>query len=169
MKRALIILFVVLVLVVAVSGLILRDYNELDMERSDIAARWAQLDKDMKGRANLSLDSVPNLDQKALNEVAGARAALLEARSKEDEMAANSRLTSALTSLQQSSANQQVQDRLADAAQNIAEDGTDYNDAIQRYNTDLQLFPKNITAALFRFQRDDRYFRTPDLEKKLSR
>ena len=31
---------------------------------------------------------------------------------------------------------------------------------MQRYNTDLELFPKNLAAALFGFERNDQYFMT---------
>jgi len=31
---------------------------------------------------------------------------------------------------------------------------------MQKYNTDIDLFPNNIAAALFGFQKNDAYFRT---------
>jgi len=33
-----------------------------------------------------------------------------------------------------------------------------YNEAVQRYNTDIELFPKNIAASMFGFQRENAYF-----------
>lgn len=38
-----------------------------------------------------------------------------------------------------------------------------YNDAIQRYNTAIELFPANIVAALAGFRRVDAYFPVPPL------
>ena len=41
-----------------------------------------------------------------------------------------------------------------------------YNDTVQKYNTDIELFPKNIAASLFGFQREEAYFKTePDARK----
>jgi LemA protein len=31
---------------------------------------------------------------------------------------------------------------------------------VQRYNTDIELFPNNIAASMFGFQRNDAYFKT---------
>ena len=33
-----------------------------------------------------------------------------------------------------------------------------YNETVQTYNTDIELFPKNIAASLFGFKREDAYF-----------
>ena len=30
---------------------------------------------------------------------------------------------------------------------------------MQKYNTDIELFPKNIAASMFGFQREDAYFK----------
>ena len=38
--------------------------------------------------------------------------------------------------------------------------------AIQRYNTDIELFPKNIAASLFGFQREDAYFKADTAAKE---
>lgn len=140
-------LFVVAVVaaLVALSAVLLRDHNQLDVERHDIEARWDQLDRDMKQRASL----VPDLpDSKAL----------LAAKTRQDEMAANYRLSSAIRMLQR----RKMSDDLAHAQQSFATDRTEYNDAIEKYNTDLELFPKNMVAAIFGFKRDDLYVRSPE-------
>jgi LemA protein len=31
---------------------------------------------------------------------------------------------------------------------------------VQKYNTDIELFPNNIAASMFGFQRNDAYFKT---------
>jgi LemA protein len=48
----------------------------------------------------------------------------------------------------------------------IAVSRRDYNEAIRKYNTDVELFPKNITASLFGFQRDNDYFKATPEERK---
>lgn len=157
---------------VAASGKLMGAYQQLTVEQSDIQARWKQLDKDMKVRA----DMVPRLENSAAvarqsslkAEIENSRTALSAASTKQDKMRANAKLSSAVdrTIAVSPDLDQRLLDDLADAEQTIANDKKDYNDAIQKYNTDLQLFPKNLVASLFHFQRDDDYFRTPENENK---
>ena len=57
MKGALIVLVVLIVGAVIIIGPLISSRNELVTERNDIDARWAQVDNDMKRRADL----IPNL------------------------------------------------------------------------------------------------------------
>ena len=52
-----------------------------------------------------------------------------------------------------------LQDELAGTENRIAVERRRYNETVQRYNTDIELFPKNIAASLFGFQRNDAYFK----------
>jgi len=179
MRRALIALILVVIVLTAVSGIILRDYKQLSLERHDIDVRWDQLDKDMKARANLvaslmqPVKAYDRQEQGVLSELAKASAALLASQTKQDEMAANGRLNSALARVFAArdhagrlASDQTLQDDLADAEQNIANDRADYNEAIQKYNTEILLFPQNVTAAAFHFRRDNAYFQTPEESNK---
>ena len=60
-----------------------------------------------------------------------------------------------------------LQDELTGTENRIAVSRRDYNLAIQKYNTDVELFPKNLAASVFGFRRDDAYFKTTDEEKKV--
>jgi LemA protein len=60
-----------------------------------------------------------------------------------------------------------LQDELAGTENRIAVSRRDYNEAIRQYNTDVELFPRNIAAALFGFRRDDAYFKATEEEKKV--
>jgi LemA protein len=109
--------------------------------------------------------------------VANARAALLGAHSKQDEIAANNQLSGAIGRLlvlqenyPQLKSNEnflRLQDELSRTENRIAVSRRDYNEAIKKYNTDVQLFPNNIAASIFGFQRDDAYFKTTEAEKKV--
>jgi LemA protein len=59
-----------------------------------------------------------------------------------------------------------LQDELAGAENRIAIARKDYNEAVQKYNTNIELFPKSIAASLFGYHRNDAYFKTTDEEKK---
>jgi LemA protein len=183
MKRGLIVLGVVVVLLVMVGSRLMASRNQLVTEKNDIDARWAQVDNDMKRRADL----IPNLvetvkgyakqEQTVIGEVANARAALLGAKSRTDEMAANNQLGGAIgrllvlrESYPELKSNEnflRLQDELAGTENRIAVDRRDYNEAIRKYNTDVELFPTNIAASIFGFHRDDAYFKTTEEEKKV--
>jgi LemA protein len=183
MKGALVIVVVVVLAVLIFGGQLMGERNQLVTEKNEIDARWAQVDNDMKRRADL----IPNLvetvkgyakqEQTVIGEVANARAALLGARSRQDEIAANNQLSGAIGRLlvlqenyPQLKSNEnflRLQDELAGTENRIAVDRRDYNEAIKRYNTDVELFPKNIAASIFGFRRDDAYFKTTEEEKKV--
>jgi LemA protein len=53
-----------------------------------------------------------------------------------------------------------LQDELAGTENRIAVERRKYNETVQRYNTDIELFPNNIAASMFHFERNDAYFKT---------
>lgn len=183
MKGALIVLAVVVLIVIIFGGQLMGERNQFVTERNDIDARWAQVDNDMKRRADL----IPNLvetvkgyakqEQTVIGEVANARAALLGAHTKQDEMNANNQLSGAIGRLlvlqenyPQLKSNEnflRLQDELAGTENRIAVDRRDYNEAIKKYNIDVELFPKNVAASLFGYHKDDAYFQTTAQEKQV--
>ncbi len=183
MKGGVLVLIVVVLGVLIFGGQLMSGRNTLVTEKNDIDARCAQVDNDMKRRADL----IPNLvetvkgfakqEQTVIGEVTSARAALLGAHSKQDEINANSQLSGSLGRLlvlqenyPQLKSNEnflRLQDELAGTENRIAVSRRDYNEAIRKYNTDVELFPRNIAASLFGFRRDDAYFKTTEEEKKV--
>jgi LemA protein len=183
MKGGLLIVGVVVIVAVIFSGQLMGSRNQLVTEKNDIDARWAQVENDMKRRSDL----IPNLvetvkgyakqEQTVIGEIANARAALAGARTKEDAINANNQLSGALGRLlvitenyPQLKSNEnflRLQDELSGTENRIAVDRRDYNEAIKKYNTDVELFPRNIAASLFGFHRDDAYFKTTEEERKV--
>jgi LemA protein len=176
MKVALIVLAVVVVLALLFGGKLVGTRNELVTQRNAIEGAWAQVDVALQRRADL----VPNLvetvkgfakqEQAVIGRVADARAALLGARTPAEKIQANSQLDSALGRLLVLSeqypdlkSNQnflRLQDELAGTENRIAVERRKYNETVQAYNTNIELFPNNIAAALFGFARNDAYFKT---------
>jgi LemA protein len=183
MKGALLVLGVIVIAGLVIGGELMSSRNELVTEKNDIEGKWAQVDNDMKRRADL----IPNLvetvkgfakqEQTVIGEVTNARAALLGAQNRQGEIQANGQLGNALGRLlvlqenyPQLKSNEnflRLQDELAGTENRIAVSRRDYNEAIKRYNTDVDLFPKNIAASIFGFQRDDAYFKTSEEDKKV--
>ena len=183
MKGGAIIVLVLIVAALIFGGQLISGRNTLVTQRNQIDAKWAQVDNDMKRRADL----IPNLvetvkgfakqEPTVIGEVTNARAALLGARTRQEEINANTQLSGALGRLlvlqenyPQLKSNEnflRLQDELAGTENRIAVSRRDYNEAIRQYNTDVELFPRNIVASLFGFKKDDAYFKTTEEEKKV--
>src|SRR3974377_1962941 len=174
MKGGLIILVVLIVAALIFGGQLISGRNALVTQRNQIDAKWAQVDNDLKRRADL----IPNLvetvkgfakqEQTVIAEVTNARAALLGARTRQEEINANTQLSGALGRLlvlqenyPQLRSNEnflRLQDELAGTENRIAVERKRYNDTLQDYNTYVQQFPNNIFARWAGFQRNDAYF-----------
>jgi len=176
MKIFLIIVGVLLVLGLIAGSQAKGTYNDLVAKREAINGQWAQVDVALQRRADL----IPNLvetvrgfakqEKEIMEAVANARAALLGARTPQEKIEANGRLDGALgrlllivenyPNLKSNENFMRLQDELAGTENRIAVERRRYNELIQAYNTTLSLFPNNLFAALFGFQRNDAYFQT---------
>ncbi|MBZ5610253.1 MAG: LemA family protein [Acidobacteriia bacterium] len=176
MKIGIIIIAVVLLGALGVFGWAMGARNTLVTEREAVNAAWSQVDVALERRADL----IPNLvetvkgfakqEQTVIKEVTDARAALGGARTPQEKIQANSQLDGALSRLlvvvenyPQLKSNEnflRLQDELAGTENRIAVERRKYNETVQKYNTDIALFPNNIAASLFNFQRNDAYFKT---------
>ena len=176
MKIALGILAVLLVLGIGCGGKLVSIRNELVTQREGINGAWAQVDVALQRRADL----VPNLvetvrgfaaqEKDVLGKVAEARSSLLNARTPQERIQANSALDNAIGRLlvvvenyPQLRSNEnflRLQDELAGTENRIAVERRKYNEAVQKYNTTIELFPNNLAAGVFGFQRNDAYFKT---------
>jgi LemA protein len=174
MKIVLVVLAVIVLVVLMIGGSLMGTRNELVTERESVNASWAQVDVALERRSDL----IPNLvetvkgfathEQSVIDSVTSARAALGGARTPSEKIAANSQLDGALSrllivvenypTLKSNENFLRLQDELAGTENRIAVERRKYNETVQRYNTDIELFPKNIAASLFGFQRNDAYF-----------
>ena len=176
MKIALIILGVLVLLALLVGGQFVGVRNDLVVQKNAIDGAFAQVDVVLQRRADL----IPNLvetvkgfasqEKEVIASVANARAALGGARTPQEKITANGQLDGALSRLLvvvenypqlKSDANFiRLQDELAGTENRIAVERRKYNEAVQKYNTSIELFPNNIAASIFGFQRNDAYFKT---------
>lgn len=176
MKTALIAVGVLLVAGLFLGGKYAGTRNELVTQREAINASWAQVDVALERRADL----IPNLvetvkgyakhEESTIKDVADARAALGGARTPQEKIQANTQLDGALSRLlvvvenyPNLKANEnflRLQDELAGTENRIAVERRKYNESVQRYNTNIELFPNNIVASLSGFTRNDAYFKT---------
>ena len=182
MKGALIIVGVLVVVGLIFGGQLVGSRNLLVTEKNDIDARWAQVDNDMKRRADL----IPNLvetvkgyakqEQTVIAEVANARSALLGARSKGDEINANNQLSGAIgrllvlqenyPQLKADASFRDLQSQLEGTENRITVARQRYIAAVHDYNVTVRSFPTNLTAMMFGYQAKPSF--TVENEKSIS-
>jgi LemA protein len=176
MKAVLLVLGVLVLGVVLFGMKFVSARNDLAVKKEAIAGLWAQVDADLQRRADL----IPNLvetvkgyakeETTVFTNIADARAGMINARSPQEKIDANQKLEGALGRLLvvaenypnlKANANfQSLQFQLEGTENRILQARRRYNEAVQNYNTTLQLFPNNIVASMSGFQREDAYFKT---------
>jgi LemA protein len=152
--------------------------NGLVQKRETIQANWSQVDVVIQRRADL----IPNLvetvkgyaahEDSIFKELADARAAMAGAKTPADRIAADQQVGSALSRLMvvvenypNLKANEnflRLQDELAGTENRIAVERRNYNQAVQDYNTAIQLFPGSMVASIGGFTREDAYFKAEE-------
>jgi LemA protein len=177
MKGALIAVVIIVAVVLILGVSLVSTRNDLVTERQAVDTAWAQVDSALQRRADL----IPNLvetvkgyakqEQTVYRDIANARAALGGAHTPDEKLQANANLSNGLSRLllivenyPQLKSNEtfnRLMDELAGTENRINQERRKYNEAVQKYNTDLQLFPKNIAAGLFGFEPRS-YFKADD-------
>ncbi len=178
MKILLIVLGVLLVGALLIGGQAVGIRNDLVTQRESVTTQWSQVDVALQRRSDL----IPNLvetvkgfaaqEKEVFTNIANARAQLAGARNPQERIAANQQLDSALSRLlvvtenyPQLRSNEnflRLQDELAGTENRIAVERRKYNDLVRGYNTSIELFPNNLAAGFFGFQRMSLFEIAPD-------
>jgi LemA protein len=174
MKKAWIVIAVIVVLVFVFFGQYVSVRNSLVTKNESVKAAWSQVDIVLQRRADL----IPNLvetvkgyatqEQTVFGDIAKARSALLSAGTPQQKIAANGQLDGAIGRLlvvvenyPQLKSNEnflRLQDELAGTENRIAVERKRYNDTLQDYNTYVQMFPNNVFAGWAGFKPNPAYF-----------
>src|SRR5271156_6728454 len=182
MKAAIVILVVLLILAFVIGSAFVSRRNQMAIKREAVNAAWAQVDVVLQRRADL----IPNLvetvkgfaqhEETVFGDIAKARSALIGAKTPSDKIAANGQLDSALSrllvvvenypNLKSNENFLRLQDELAGTENRIAISRRRYNEAVQDYNTYIQMFPNSIVASMSGFQREDAYFQTSEAARQ---
>lgn len=167
-------MIVAIIIVVIVLALVLwgvSAYNNLVALKNRVKNGWAQIDVQLKQRADL----IPNLvetvkgyashESEVFTQVTAARAGVVSAAQRGDvagRITAENNLSRALVNLQATAeaypalqANQNFMDlqgQLKALEEKIAYARQFYNDVVLKLNTAIETVPSNIIAGLFRFE-----------------
>jgi LemA protein len=156
-------------------------YNGLIRLKNNIENAWAQIDVQLKRRADL----IPNLietvkgytkhEKTVLENVTNARTALLKATTIQGKAKAENQLAGTLKTLfavsenyPQLKANEnflQLQEELSGTESKIAYARQHYNDMVMAFNTKIEVFPNNIFAKQLNFTKKT-LFEAAESERK---
>ena len=188
MKTRTIVLIFVAIVVLLVGcggcGAISFQQNAVKMDEN-VKAKWGNVQSDYQRRADLipnlvsTVKGEANFERGTLNDVINARAKAtsiqvdptkLTPENIQQFQQAQNQLSGALSrllvtveqypNLRANDAFRNLQTQLEGTENRILQARRRYNEAIQKYNTTLSLFPNNIVASLSGFTRNDAYFKT---------
>lgn len=187
MKTGTVILIVVLVVVAVIVIWAVTAYNGLVTLRNRVRNGWAQIDVQLKQRADL----IPNLvetvkgyaghESSVLTEVTRARAGVVAAANDPDattvqRATAENALSNALVNLRATaeaypdlkadSNFMDLQNKLSELEQKIAYARQFYNDVVLKFNTSIEKVPTNIIAGMFHFTQAQ-YFEAADSDRSV--
>jgi LemA protein len=164
MDLTLIIGLIVILIIVFILLWFFSYYNRVIRYENQIDNAWAQIDVQLKRRADL----IPNLmetvkgymnhERQTLENVTKARSAIMTAKTPQESIDADNMLTGALKTLfavaesyPDLKANQnflQLQDELTHTEDKIAYSRQHFNDTVLTFNNTIETFPGNIFANM---------------------
>ncbi len=168
-------------IVVVIAVILVLIYNGLIGLRNRMQNAWAQIDVQLKRRADL----IPNLvetvkgymkhERSVFENVTKARSAMMQAGSVKEKAQADNFLTGALKTLFAVAENypalrasenfNMLQEELSGTESKIAYARQFYNDSVMSYNVGLQAFPNNLVAGVLGFRQTNDYFEAGAAER----
>jgi len=172
---------IVLLAVLVLAALwLVGQFNGLVALRNQVQNAWAQIDVQLKRRADLipnlvnTVKGVMKFEQETLEKVMNARARALAATSVGERGAAEGevsqglgRLFAVMENYPELKSNQnalQMQEELSATENKIGFARQFYNDVVMKFNTAQQVFPTNIIAGMFNFKPSE-FLQMPEADR----
>ncbi len=169
MSTITIILIIIGAVILLVLFYIIGTRNSFIGLKNNVENEWSQIDIQLKKRYDL----IPNLvetvkgyakhEKETLNSVINARNAYANATTQEGQIKASNDLSNAISKLFALSESYpdlkantnfiDLQDTLKEIEEKIAYSRSFYNDSVLKYNNKVEMFPSNIIASLFHFNK----------------
>lgn len=174
-------IIIILVVIALIAIPMISSYNSLAVLNEGVDASWAQVENQLKRRADL----IPNLvetvkgyaehETDVIDSITEARESYTKANTPEEYAKADAELNNAITNLNlvvenypDLKANENFKDlqaELAGTENRIAVSRMDYNETVQNFNSTIVRFPKNIFAKIMGFDKRQ-YFEVSEADKE---
>ena len=161
--------WIITIVIILLVLYVISTYNSLVGLKNKVKDGWSQIEVVLKRRADL----IPNLvetvkgytkhEEGTLTAVVEARNKAVSAKTPEEAMKADGEITQALSRLfaltesyPELKANQNfldLQKSLKDTEDKITYSRQFYNDNVLNYNNKTEMFPSNIVASIFKFEK----------------
>jgi len=157
-------------------------YNALVSTLKQVENAWAQIDVQLKRRADLiptlveTVRGYAKFEKGVLEGVTQARSAMMSAKSPKAAAKADNLLSGALKSLfavaeayptlKASENFKALQEELSSTENKVAFARQFYNDMVMKWNTMIVVFPNNVFAGMFGLNKDKEFFEATESEKK---
>lgn len=164
-----IVAIVILVLLIMAVSWLVGTRNSLVRLDTNVDAAWGNVQVQYQRRADLipnlvaTVKGAANFEQSTLTEITAARSAWTNAKTPEEQVAAANGMESALSRLMVVVENyptltatqnfKDLQAQLEGTENRVSVERVRYNTAVQGFNTQVRLFPTNIVAGMFGFEK----------------
>ena len=175
-------MWIALIIIVLFILFVISIYNSLVVARQKVKNAWSQIDVQLQRR----FDLVPNLvetvkgymnhEKETFEKIAALRTSWADAKTVSEKAELNNQLSSTLKTIMAVSENYpelkasqnflDLQEELRNTENKISYSRQFYNDSVTMYNTKLELFPSNIVANMFNFQKRELFAAESDEARK---
>ena len=168
MRGVLIAVVVLAVLLIGLGGCVAGSYNQLVRSKAEVDNRWAQVDNQLKRRADLIGNLVNTVkggmiqEQEVFGRIADSRAALAGAKTPAQSIEASRGMDSAIgrllvvienyPQLRSQESVPQLMSEVSGTENRLSTERMRYNDQVKEYNVLVRSFPMNFFAGMFKFE-----------------
>lgn len=169
---------IIVLLIIWIIGI----YNGLVSSRQKVDNAWSQIDVTLQRRFDLipnfveTVKGYMNHESETFEKITALRTSWANSSSVEEKANLNNELSGALKTIMAVSENYpelkantnfaDLSEELRNTENKISFSRQFYNDSVTRYNTKLELFPSNLVAGMFNFQKKELFAAESDEARK---
>ena len=175
-------MLIALVIIVLLVVWIISIYNGLIKSRQKVDNAWSQIDVQLQRRFDLIPNFVETVkgymthESETFEKITALRTSWANSTTVEEKAKLDGELSGALKTIMAVSENypelkanqnfSELSEELRNTENKISFSRQFYNDSVTMYNTKLELFPSNIVAGMFNFQKRDLFAAESDEARK---
>ena len=175
-------MFIALVIIILLVVWVISIYNGLIKSRQKVDNAWSQIDVQLQRRFDLIPNFVETVkgymthESETFEKITALRTSWANSTTVGEKAKLDGELSGALKTIMAVSENypelkanqnfSEVSEELRNTENKISFSSQFYNDSVTMYNTKLELFPSNIVAGMFNFQKRDLFAAESDEARK---